>query len=267
VGQPGLFKSARVGMIKNLVANGCSYTAENPQYVCWPQQTAEMLTIPHYHNLALGAAGNQYICFSTVEFLETANLDPNNTLVLVMWSGIGRKELLISDEWAEHLRASYNWVPQRNNDISHGKVDMSHYLFSGGQAGSWIENSGVADIFYRLYRVSDEHTLCKESLLAFINLENYLKVHGYHYWFTSFLNLWNDDSLVSDHGEHRIKKENYALSVNFDFSKWAFTDQLKNGFGEFALLHNEMIIDHPSGKAHQKFAKEIIVPLIEKDQK
>lgn len=248
-------------MIQNFIVNGCSYTTKDLEYTCWADHVAEEMGFERYHNLALGAVGNHYISLSTIEFLSSANLDPHKTIVMIMWSGVGRKDILISKENVSYLRAGYNWVPQRNNQLGNSKDDVSYYLISGGQSGAWLKNSTVSGYFHNLYKLVDERCMAKESLFNFLALENYLKVRGYRYFFTNFMNIWSAQKL-GHYGEYQINPSDYVLSKDFDFSQWFFVDEQKNGFAEFALKRHQLIGHHPSGIAHRDFAHEIVLPLL-----
>ena len=203
-------------MIKNLVVNGCSYTEESPVYTCWGKHVADQLAVDEYYNLALGGAGNQYILNSTVKFLESRDLVAQDTLVLIMWSGIDRYDLLINEDWANHIRQSYSCVPQRNYRLSDSLEEKDHWIFSGGAGGSWRDNHEVARIFDGLYRVSDSASLYKNSLVYFTLLESYLKLHRYKYLFTSFLNQCanNSDYLAE------LQTQEFSLSCNFNSANW-----------------------------------------------
>ena len=89
-------------MIKNLIVNGCSFTYETPE--SWATHLRWALDVPFYRNLAFSGAGNRYICDSTIEYLESNNFVPEDTLVVVMWSGVGRQDLRITKEWYDYYK-------------------------------------------------------------------------------------------------------------------------------------------------------------------
>lgn len=253
-------------MIKHLIANGCSFTEDTDSHTPWPRVTADHLRISSYHNLALGGSGNYYIATSTIEYLESHDFIPEETLVLIMWSGISRKDWMISQSWADYFRRSYNHVPQRNYFVRNAPEDIVYYLCSGGHVGSWLEDSQVSTFFHPLYRVSSPETLCKESLHLFLHLQNYLLVRGYKWAFTTFMNLWYLSVVDQGETDFRIGSKAYSLTRDFDFSHWFFTDDNRNGFAEFALQYdaNETVDGHPSELSHARFAKEIVLPSIER---
>jgi len=252
-------------MIKNLVANGCSFTEEQGHYVCWPRVVANDLGVEHYTNLAQGGSGNHYISTSTIEYLETQDLDPDQTLILIMWSGISRKDVMISQPWAQHFRRTYCCVPLRHYPVAPGRDDRVWYICSGGQAGSWIDDADAAKFFHPFYKASDPESLCKESLHNFLHLKNYLACEGYQFAFTSFMNLWNPSAVDQGEIEFRIGQFEFSLSRKFDFGPWFFANDQKDGFAEFALEHGDPTINgHPSGQSHERFARDIVIPALER---
>ena len=81
---------------KKLVVSGCSFTHNNHHDKCaWANLLADWsgMTIV---NLATPGAGNEHIANSLILYLEKNKLDPSNTLVMAMWSGIDRNDLIVS---------------------------------------------------------------------------------------------------------------------------------------------------------------------------
>jgi len=236
---------------KNLVVNGCSYTSEiiTKTWVTPLRENYSKTT-----NLASIGAGNSYITKSTIDYLEYANLNPEDTTVIIMWSGIGRKDLLISEEQYRNLGKSYDYIITKTN--------KTYYLFSGGLSGSWLENRDTKNIFWNIYKQTDPLSLCKESLFNFIMLENYLQNKGYKYIFTNFFNCWDVDSestLAGDYSIGHFCKNDSGLFKNIKYENWLLNDQL----GDYA--HNKNSLDdtgHPTESCHKQWSNEILQPFI-----
>ena len=242
-------------MIKNLVINGCSFTAD--QNNTWASVLKNYFLDIEYYNIACEAAGNDYICNSTINYLEQLQLDPSNTLVLIMWSGTGRKDLNIAGEWWYHLHDNYTYGSR------HGE---QYYLFSGGLTNSWTTNKTTKKIFEWLYKLSDPTTLCQNSMMNFLNLENYLKANGYQYRFTSYVNYWDPVTQSNfNAGDYSIGYfcKDYALYQKYNFANWFFVNDRKDCLAEFALQLNELDdTGHPTLAGHTMFAKQIVIPLL-----
>jgi hypothetical protein len=240
-------------MINHLVVNGASFTAGNS----WAQILANKLNIK-LHNLARCGAGNFYICNSTQDYLISSGLDPAETLVLIMWAGTGNKDLRISGEWWYHIKETYDYGVQYN---ILGQED-SYYLFSGGLTNSWTTNSTTKKIFDWQYKISDPQALCKDSLMHFINLKNFLQVNQYKYQFTTNGNCWSENNASYYAGNYSIGYfgKEWPMYKKFDFDNWVFVNQ-RDGLHEFALTIDALDdTGHPTTIGHQAWVDQIVIP-------
>ena len=84
---------------QHLVVSGCSFTTNehvpDKSDWNWPNILAKDtgMTI---HNLATAAAGNNHIARSIIVYLEKNKLPIDKTLVIAMWSGVGRIDFTVS---------------------------------------------------------------------------------------------------------------------------------------------------------------------------
>lgn len=244
-------------MITNLVINGCSYT----QGDSWAHSVNAALRPKNYQNLAHSGAGNFYISNSTIDYLSSSNSDPAETLVVVMWSGSGRKDLRISGEWYYYFKEQYMYGAKSFNGN-----ESEYYLFSGGLSNSWMANPTTKKVFEWAYKLSDPVSLCKDTLMHIMHLENYLKTHNYQYRFAGFVNQWSDTI------EHSPICGDYSLGhfladvpvyKNYSFDNWIFSDQSRNCLGEFASSIGELDSTcHPTPTAHKLFAEQVIIPAL-----
>lgn len=244
-------------MIKNLVINGCSFTDER-HFETWATYLAQNFQLESYRNLAYKAAGNHYICNSTIHLLEQQMLNPAETMVIIMWSGTTRKDISVSGEWWYEL--SKKWPASATLN------DQHYYLFSGGLFGD-CKNKTIKEIFHWLYKLVDPETICTDSLLNFINLENYLKRHGYQYKFTSFANYWNPNvESTFPGGDYSLGYfcRHIPLYKNFDFSHWFFINDQQDCLFELAQYNNQLDkTNHPTSIAHKQFVTETVIPLFD----
>jgi hypothetical protein len=227
--------------------------------------------------LAQAGAGNKFICDSTITLLETQNVDPANSLIIVMWSGVGRKDLHISKTWFDYLKEDYpflceEWIPTEEV-IKYGKELVnnnvhSYYLHSGGLT-CWSEHKETKKIFNELYKTSDAQSDCIENLLFFIQLESYLKQKEYKFIFTNYYNVWNKEGELSGNDDYNISYYCSGMPIydNFDLNNWWFIDSEKNCLGDFASNLNYLDSDefHPSEVGHAKFADMIYSYILDKN--
>lgn len=242
-------------MFKNLIINGCSYTEGTHT---WAQVVNNYYTPKIYKNFAKQGAGNFYISNSTIDYLESAQLTPADTMVIIMWSGTGRKDLRISGEWY------YYFKDQGYGFQSHNDNDSEYYIFSGGLTNSWTSNTELKKSFEWAYKLSDPTSLCKDSLVEMIKLENYLKYHGYQYRMASFLNYWSTvESCTLISGDYCIPYflKDILIYQNYDMNSWIFADDEHMCLGEYAKRLNELdSTGHPTAYAHRQFAEQVIIP-------
>ena len=241
--------------MKNLLVNGCSFT----QGISWANFVSKKTSSQNYYNLAQGGAGNKFICDSTIAFLESSDLQPRDTTVIIMWSGIGRKDLHISGEWYYHLKNYYDYLCEKTNE--------SYYLHSGGLSNSWEANKETKQIFSPLYKLSDPLSICVENLLFFIQLHSYLKHKNFNFYFTNYFNTWNKEVESTNGGDyclaHFLEKAKAPMYKNFDFDNWFFIDSRKNCLGDFASNLGQLDdTGHPTVLAHEKFADTVVIPLL-----
>jgi len=255
--------------MQNLVVNGCSFTQETDYTKSWATFLNNKIKPNSYLNLAQAGAGNKFICDSTITLLETQNIDPTNTLIIVMWSGVGRKDLHISKTWFDYLKEDYpflceEWIPTEevikyDKELVNNNVH-SYYLHSGGLT-CWSEHKETKKIFNELYKTSDAQSDCIENLLFFIQLESYLKQNNYKFVFTNYYNPWSKDNELTKNNDYSIGYHCSGMPIyeNFDFKHWWFIDDEKKCLGEFAIDLNHLEDDgfHPDKTGHSKFADSL----------
>ena len=262
-------------MIRNFLANGCSFTeyVEHPDcpdgmHKTWATFLAEQLAVENHINLASSGAGNDYICQSTVNYLENADLDPAETLVIVMWSGVARMDFPMNQDWYQHFKFGEHTVCKTDG--------ISRWISSGGEDGRWNGKNSVKSIFNSVYKINDPVDHCMKSLRYFVMLESYLKSRGYKFLFTSYINYWRDD-LPYYEIKNNTPSENkltvdpnigyhckdYPILKKFDFSNWFFINDQQDTVCEFAHSRYPRGDWHPSYDAHREFAEEIVLPCVQ----
>jgi hypothetical protein len=243
---------------KNLIVSGCSFTEETKIRTSWASYVKDYLEISNYVNLGRSAAGNFYICNSIIDEIQKNNYAPDDTLVLVMWSGPGRIDLRLAYDILSLIRYPYKQVSY--------ELDKN-YLFSSGLSNSWKTYPDVHPIFQPLYLNSDHHSLAKDTLMHITNLENFLLVNKIQFKFMSFCNIWDDKNECIPTGCPSLghfAKGTAALD-KINFKNWIFADKQKNCIYEhskqFGLLEPDGF--HPTREGHKRFANEVILQYLE----
>jgi hypothetical protein len=237
-------------LIKRLIVNGCSFTHGHLS-TPWAKFLAQESGLKLQKNLASGGAGNEYICRSTLNNLESQP-DPTETLVIVMWSGTSRIDVPVSAEWYKHIRSTFGF----------GRTDgVSNWIHTG--------SSGNVPVLENLCKTNDNKSMCISSLQNFILLETYLRAKGYRYIFTSYANYWSktQEYCATTDVDPNIGYHcgSVPLYQNFDFTNWLFMNSNRDCFAELALDDIRDRADaHPSSDTHQQFALEFLLPAVQK---
>lgn len=243
-------------MIKNLLVNGCSFSACSEMHTTWGDRLVKALDIKNYLNPGEAGAGNYFICNSTIEGLECQRWVPSETFVLVMWSGLSRMDFRVSGEFYD----------QNTDYIARSRVTNRRelsYIFSGGIRNSWqTANPAVKDLFKTYYLATDIWSLCKFNLDCFNRLKMYLDTKGYRYRFMNIHNFWST-------GEELPVDPEFILTKHFDFTEqyfqdWLFTTDNFGGLYEYVKTKKLLESDnwHPSNQGYQYFVDSFLLEKI-----
>lgn len=238
---------------KNLLVSGCSFTHNNgaDHAFSWPHVLAQDLDLT-VTNLSIPGAGNSHIANSIIIALEKSNLSPEDTLVMAMWSGIGRIDWITDNELSKF-----------NNDYPFTyNYDEFNELVVGGNWWNIKRPSGVQSALINYSKYQSDKSLSLQSWLAMKNLYNYLKNRGFVYKCTSYLNIFingiNDDSITVNY-----QQELENLKLELDGDAWLPFD------GDMYLgnycQHNNYLWDdnfHPNWEGQQKWTREVLLPML-----
>jgi len=160
---------------KNLLVSGCSFTKDwgDGGLRSWPYFVQQHYNFDNMINCAQTGAGNKHIADSIVHRLEfNSDLTPDNTYVIVMWSGADRLDTMID---ATH-KDQFN-----NRDCYHFGVDII-----SGVTGGILKKDGVLGA---LYDVKNQDILALETFINITNTYHYLRSRGFQFKFLTFRNL------------------------------------------------------------------------------
>lgn len=229
----------------------------------WANYLGKLFEHATLYNLGRAGAGNQYIASSIVEFLIGKKFTPSETMVIAMWSGVGRKDLRVTGEMFYCLKNDYGYryghSPQSDNQPG------SYFVFSGGLNNSWNQNSMLKNLFSWSYKSSDPSTMIMDSVMNFVCVENFLRCQGYNFVYTSAMGTWNPNQDCTINGDYAIPRQGQHLDMvkNYSLDHWVFADNQCNGICEFANDRNQLdSTSHPTSAAHQAFADEIMYPAV-----
>jgi hypothetical protein len=229
--------------IKKVLVNGCSFTAES-SVKNWPKHLPDNW---HIVNLAQHAAGNSYICDSTI--IETIN--HNYDLVLIMWSGLTRIDVPVNkDTWDQF------WFFK-------SKID-SLDIYYGHCAIGDSPDFPMSDIAKPIIKFGGIRESILQSLLSMVKLQAWLDSKNIPYKFMSFMNYWNNfyiENNIEFPSIQNLKLDKVLNGINFD--KWIFLDNNKNGIYELTKAQKLYAEDnlHPNSHAGKLWADIIVKKL------
>lgn len=163
---------------KNLVVAGCSFTTTHrgPNVpTSWPYYLRDLSKFDRVFSCAIPGGGNYFISQSLVWGLENQQLKPDQTLVVVMWSGNDREDEIFSED-AIDLDA--NFVYYFTDNVCHGMAGSPHR--NSDPNTKWY---GHRDI----YKFKNKQSRAVENAIWTISLKGYLNDAGYQSIFVKFL--------------------------------------------------------------------------------
>lgn len=236
----------RCSGIQNLIVSGCSFTQNiSQQYsIAWPEYLAQRYSIPNLVNCAVGGAGNSHINSTTQWALEYTLYDPKQSLVVVMWSGNDRDDLIID---SSYLDPTYLFRFDYADGVS--------AAVTGGSSDRCRTNAQQS--FRVVADLKSPASRAVENYLYVNSLYNYLQNHGYRFVFLDYL----DRSLPS-------------RTVDFDITLYLPEELAQRYRSRFAPVENiyawclrrDLLTDddfHPSPDGHLAWTDRVLIPYLD----
>ena len=231
--------------MKNLITFGCSFTDIDGEHLLsqrggifkyreppksWSVELAR-LTDSNPICRGKGGAGNSYI---TNRIYETVD-DSDNSVVIVMWSGIDRVDRAVSRDEFYH----FDKYTIKDN-----------WLHSGGKIG-W-DNSKIRDRYWYNYFKSyhTEEDSYIQTLQHMIGVQEFLSNRKIPYLFLTYKDIF------TDRFRNYKRAKNLENLINWD--KFHFPNGEFGGEFEWVKDNNltwEEDKQHPSSESHRKFAE------------
>lgn len=235
---------------RHLVVSGCSFTHNNYDTPCSWANTLAVWSGMTIDNLAIPGAGNTHIKNSTILHLEKTQSSPDDTLILIMWSGPERIDW-ITDRQQSNFKSMYpfEYFYTPENELTLG--------------GSWWSNDAKTHLTQTIVEYSkyqSNSSLALNSWLQIQDLENYLKLHNYNYYFMSWFNYSDPVDFKNRWIEFAAELTNLGLTL--DKTRWINSD-VENSLGRWAQNHPEFLIAdkfHMGWQGHEQWLRKILVP-------
>jgi len=226
---------------QNLLVSGCSFTKDWGNG--WASNIKESLDIPNLYDCAISGAGNTHIHHSIISRLElNLDLTPENTLVIVMWSGADRVDSLIGRDSLGEYWETYEHFPN---------------VFTGLTGGAPGTKGNVQeDVLQRLHTIKSREALSLDTFINVISLHHYLESKGFKHFFLN----WRDTRLpardhahdwMTDIPDSKISRLFLDIIDVYSFS-------LKNG-----LMQEDDY--HPTSEGYKQWCSEVLLPKIQEN--
>jgi hypothetical protein len=225
--------------IKNLVVSGCSFTFNNSDdHMCtWPYYLKDLGNFSQVYDCSLPGAGNHHISHSLQWSLESENLNPDDTLVIVMWSGNNRDDLILPSVAIKPYPFSFRYSSTVCSGIS-----------SGLGEGGTLDNN-LSD---ELAKSKNNDSRSIENFLYINSTWHYLKNKNYRF---CFLNYASRDDIKNDFEIScavplHLKEKYSKMFLNVDpLYNWS----VKNN-----LLSEDLF--HPNINGHLEWTRSALIP-------
>jgi len=248
---------------KTLIVSGCSYTENSGSwaYVLASKYNLELV------NLAVPGVGNRHILFSLLSYLTKNNVDPETTLIGIMWSHPMRRHQIIefNSSYADTSIYKYEY-DQYNRAVTnidfYGKLDMSHPLVRE----EVYKNTVVLSNYNRSAHTFETWTYV-ESTIA------YLLANKFIFFQTIFLDYLNGSDLIKHNSEWTPQHEYYYTAelarIGLTQNKVNWLDLRHEQYlGEYAYFTKKLASDnmHPNQDCHLQWTTEILIPKLKEMQ-
>jgi len=222
----------------NLLVSGCSYTWNNSEeHTCaWPYYLRDLANFKQVYDCSQAGAGNTHIFNSIVDEIETnSTITPSNTLLIIMWSGLSRADLIIP-----HSLSDYCHMPAHNyNDISSTLTLFAH--------GTIDKNSTLESLRKQYHSIVRPVDQVLDSSIKIIALYHYLRSKGFRFIFTQWRDTREVDFLQNSAITHWV---NYLAPIEV-LDSYAERNKLR--------IPND---GHPDPNAHLGWTREILLPYL-----
>lgn len=225
----------------NLVVSGCSFTWNNHESVAasWPYYLRDLMGFEQVIDCSQTGGGNTHIFNSIVNELETNDsLHANNSLIVVMWSGLERTDILADYE----VTADYEIIPRPTYFFDSEKKYSSASIHFGMQNRNLL--SDFAQSYQKLFLGGARVT---QSLIHIVALANYLEQKKFRYVFLSYENLQGLEL-----ADERLVNRVLPLLANIET------------LGSYADRTNQRVPNdhHPTIHARLSWTREVLIPYL-----
>jgi hypothetical protein len=232
--------------IKNLIVSGCSFTYNNHETsaVAWPYYLKDIGGFDQVLDCSMPGAGNYHIANSLQWAMELANPDPNDSLIIVMWSGNDRDDYICPKTKINNYPFKFNY----SDNVATGITGGSH-----DNASSNTNNKEITV----LGKTKTLESRAIENYLIISSLYNFLQNKDYKFIFLDYI----DRTLPSRTEDFEIRQYLPAdTSNNLDRMVTKIMTP-HNWATKYNLLMDDDF--HPSPDGHLNWSQKVLLPKLQ----
>jgi hypothetical protein len=225
-------------------------------------------------NKGHGSSGNDWISktiiYQTQELLD-AGVNPSEILVGIMWSGIDRKSLFLSQRETSGYKQLINFISDHANPVNFidGKPNVydQHNEIDGylvGSMGCRFANKKIDD--FKIEAISKffcNEALAIESYEQFLRTQWFLESKGIKYFMQTYMDImhypyYNRNTVTTQYYYRNIM----PLYKMIDFDKWIFWGET-GGLYEYGKDQNLPFATdnlHLETKSHEYYVENYLLP-------
>ena len=227
---------------KNLVVSGCSFTYNNSyeHIVTWPYYLRDFGGFDRVIDCGMPGAGNYHIMNSMIWTLENENINKDETLIIIMWSGFSRDDCIMDSK----QKTNYSF-----------KFNYNKYVSTGISGGSSDKSRGNTDSAFKgIQRIKSAKSRAIENFLYITALYNYLENKKFKFIFLDFL-----DYKLPNRSDEFNPMDYIPENLQKNYKQMFFP--IENIY-KFALTNNLLEDDdfHPSPNGHMQWTKQQLLP-------
>lgn len=237
---------------KNLFVSGCSFTkkftTELNHLLSWPEYLYALGGFENLYNCSMPGAGNFFILSSLIYEIQQNNIDPNDSLVIVMLSGYDRDDVILEQKYLKNDYAK---------EMSQWTYNFTEKIGIGITGGSGPCSQGT---------IPENFSTKKYKTMQSRAIENYIYINSIH----SFLKCLNFNFIITNHIDRHLPARDYSFvledmldSVSKSHLHHLIDCDLKN-FYAHCVQNNQLTSDdyHPAPDGHLSWTKEHLLPYI-----
>jgi hypothetical protein len=229
------FAATHSAKYKNLLVSGCSFTWNNSEkHLCsWPYYLRDLAKFEQVYDCSQSGAGSNHIFNSVINEIQTnPNLSPDDTLVIVMWSGLTRTDVIANSD----ITGTWHQISNYNFDRKFATLSIFNSVSGSSALDKLCESyKQIVDVDAQIY----------ESAIKIIALTSYLKERKYNYVMLS----WKDPTVEFNRVVSPIVGQAKAMLDPVEY------------LDEHAKKNKELD-GHPTPDGYLKWTKECLLPYL-----